>query len=101
MLCVCVAIHSVFKSVSFRDLKYKARTSTKPTLLHAILCDFGTCDKKILLAFVLFLKTWILLNWPSSSQNVSSLIGPFFLKGSQVTGVQATHWYQCGGCKEL
>lgn len=75
--------------------------STKPTLLHVVLCDFGRCDKKILLAFVLLLKTWILLNWPSSSQNVSSLIGPFFLKGSQVTGVQATHWYQCGGCKEL
>lgn len=39
------------------------------------------------------LKTWVLLNQPSSSQNVF-----FFspLEGSQVTVVQATlWWYQC------
>lgn len=67
--------------------------------------DFGSRTSKsldsllALLQLRSVLKTWLLLNQPSSSQNVSLLIGLFFffspLEGSQVTGVQATHWYQC------
>lgn len=54
----------------------------------------------VLLQLQPVLKIWVLLNQPSSSQNVSLLIElfacfSFSLEGSQVAGVQATHWYQC------